>query len=53
MTLRARAISIDGEPVPANADGELYQASPSYAWTVHPAAWRILAPANGSPEKNR
>ncbi|MEU8360253.1 diacylglycerol kinase family protein [Nonomuraea sp. NPDC048882] len=53
VTLRARAISIDGEPVPANADGELYQASPSYAWTVHPAAWRILAPANGSPEKNR
>ncbi|GAA3578581.1 lipid kinase [Nonomuraea rosea] len=44
VTLRGRSIAVDGEPVPTNADGELTQAKPSHAWTLHPSAWRIIAP---------
>ncbi|MFC4117769.1 diacylglycerol/lipid kinase family protein [Nonomuraea zeae] len=44
VTFRARSITVDGEPIPANADGELCPARPSHAWTVHPSAWRVIAP---------
>ncbi|MCA2223907.1 diacylglycerol/lipid kinase family protein [Nonomuraea aurantiaca] len=44
VTLKGRSIAVDGEPAPANADGELGPAQPSYAWTLRPSAWRIIAP---------
>ncbi len=43
-TFKARSISVHGEPVPVNADGELGPPRPSYAWTLLPSAWRIIAP---------
>ncbi|MEV0387502.1 diacylglycerol kinase family protein [Nonomuraea sp. NPDC050643] len=47
VTLRARSIVIEGEPVPANADGELMPPASRHAWTVRPAAWRVIAPPDG------
>ncbi|QYC44112.1 Putative lipid kinase BmrU [Nonomuraea coxensis DSM 45129] len=43
-TFRGRAIVVEGEPVPANADGELCPPAPRRSWTVRPAAWRVVAP---------
>ncbi|TDC09033.1 lipid kinase [Nonomuraea longispora] len=44
VTMRAGRVVIEGEPVPANADGELLPASPVWSWTVRPSAWRLIAP---------
>ncbi|MEW9552171.1 diacylglycerol kinase family protein [Nonomuraea sp. NPDC050783] len=43
-TFRGRAIVVEGEPVPANADGELRPPAPRRAWTLRPAAWSVIAP---------
>ncbi|GGO66988.1 diacylglycerol/lipid kinase family protein [Nonomuraea cavernae] len=43
-TVRGTSIAIDGEPVPANLDGELRPAAPRWSWTLRPAAWRVIAP---------
>ncbi|MEV4291521.1 diacylglycerol kinase family protein [Nonomuraea bangladeshensis] len=43
-TFRGRAVVVEGEPVPANADGELCPPAPRRSWTLRPAAWRIVAP---------
>ncbi|MEZ7125563.1 diacylglycerol kinase family protein [Nonomuraea sp. AD125B] len=43
-TFRGRAVVVEGEPVPANADGELFPPAPRRSWTLRPAAWRIVAP---------
>ncbi|SEG91890.1 lipid kinase, YegS/Rv2252/BmrU family [Nonomuraea solani] len=44
VTLKGRSIVVEGEPVPANADGELEPAAPYRSWTLRPAAWRVIAP---------
>ncbi|MGW5163264.1 diacylglycerol/lipid kinase family protein, partial [Nonomuraea wenchangensis] len=43
-TFRGRAVVVEGEPVPANADGELCPPAPRRSWTLRPAAWRVVAP---------
>ncbi|MEV4066887.1 diacylglycerol/lipid kinase family protein [Nonomuraea dietziae] len=43
-TYRGGEITIAGEAVPVNADGELGAAVTRRTWTVLPGAWRILAP---------
>ncbi|MCK2212258.1 lipid kinase [Actinomadura sp. ATCC 31491] len=43
-TFRGREVVIEGEPVPANADGELHPPAARRSWTLRPAAWRIIAP---------
>ncbi|MFI6989363.1 diacylglycerol/lipid kinase family protein [Nonomuraea wenchangensis] len=43
-TFRGRAVVVEGEPVPANADGELCPPAPHRSWTLRPAAWRVVAP---------
>ncbi|SEM24372.1 diacylglycerol/lipid kinase family protein [Nonomuraea pusilla] len=44
LTFRAREVRVEGEPAPANADGEPHPPAPRRSWTVHPAAWRLIAP---------
>ncbi|MFD1933540.1 diacylglycerol/lipid kinase family protein [Nonomuraea mangrovi] len=46
-TCRAREITIAGEPVPVNADGEVGPEVTRRTWTVRHAAWRLLVPAPG------
>ncbi|MFG1943846.1 diacylglycerol/lipid kinase family protein [Nonomuraea sp. NPDC048826] len=46
ITVRGRGVTVEGEPVPANADGELLPAATRHAWTLHPAAWRMIVPAD-------
>jgi diacylglycerol kinase family enzyme len=41
--LRARSVTVSGEEVPVNADGELTGPVTSRTWTVAPAAWSLLA----------
>ncbi|WP_327102639.1 diacylglycerol/lipid kinase family protein [Nonomuraea glycinis] len=45
LTVRGTTITVEGEPVPANADGELSPPAPRRTWTLHPAAWRVIVPA--------
>ncbi|MGW0803483.1 diacylglycerol/lipid kinase family protein [Nonomuraea sp. NPDC002799] len=45
VSLRARSVVVEGEPVPANADGELLPPAPHRAWTLRPGAWRVIAPS--------
>lgn len=42
--LRGRTVSIAGEAVPVNADGELGEPITRRSWTVQPGAWRLLVP---------
>ncbi|GAA2353436.1 diacylglycerol/lipid kinase family protein [Nonomuraea africana] len=44
-TYRGGEITIAGEAVPVNADGELGPPTARRTWTVQRQAWRILAPA--------
>jgi len=44
LTVRGSAITVEGEPVPANADGELSPPAPRRTWTLSPAAWRVIVP---------
>ncbi len=44
---RGRTVSVSGEPVEANADGELGGPARSRTWTVEPGAWSLVRP---SPE---
>src|SRR5690606_9970570 len=44
VTVRGRSITVEGEPAPANADGELFPPAPRRTWALHPAAWRIIVP---------
>ncbi len=46
-TFRGRAVVVEGEPVPANADGELCPPAPRRSWTLRPAAWRVVALLSG------
>jgi diacylglycerol kinase family enzyme len=45
LTIRGTTITVEGEPVPANADGELSPPAPHRTWTLRPAAWRVIVPA--------
>ncbi|MFI6482810.1 diacylglycerol/lipid kinase family protein [Nonomuraea sp. NPDC050663] len=42
--LRGRKVSISGQAVPVNADGELGAKINRRTWTVVPGAWRLLTP---------
>ncbi|MDA0633527.1 diacylglycerol kinase family protein [Nonomuraea sp. MCN248] len=44
VTVRGRDVTVEGEPVPANADGELFPPATRRAWTVRRAAWRVIVP---------
>ncbi len=44
LTVRGSTITVEGEPAPANADGELSPPAPRRTWTLHPAAWRVIVP---------
>jgi len=44
QAVRARSVTVSGEPFPLNADGELAGPVPSRTWTVEPGAWSLLAP---------
>jgi diacylglycerol kinase family enzyme len=41
-TVRARSVTVEGEPIPVNADGELTGPVTARTWTVAPAAWSLL-----------
>lgn len=41
---RGRTVTISGEPVGVNADGELCDEITRRTWTVQPAAWSLLRP---------
>lgn len=43
-TVRARTVSVSGQPFPVNADGELSGPVSARTWTLQPRAWRLLAP---------
>ncbi|MGV9328302.1 diacylglycerol/lipid kinase family protein [Streptosporangium sandarakinum] len=43
VTVRGRDVAVEGEPVPANADGELTGPAARRHWRVVPAAWRMFA----------
>lgn len=49
---RGGRITVDGDPVPVNADGELSGPRPHHEWRVHPRAWQIIAPAPDHPAAN-
>lgn len=42
LHLRGRSVTIAGEPVPHDLDGEVTDPRASCTYTVHPAAWRML-----------
>ncbi|WP_433236956.1 diacylglycerol/lipid kinase family protein [Streptosporangium sp. CA-135522] len=42
VTCRGREVTVTGEPVPVNADGELTGPAARRRWTVMPAAWRMF-----------
>jgi diacylglycerol kinase family enzyme len=42
---RGGRVVVEGEPVPANADGELSGPYSRSEWRLHPRAWQIIAPA--------
>lgn len=41
---RGRSVTVEGEPVGANADGELADPATRRTWTVAPGAWRLRRP---------
>jgi diacylglycerol kinase family enzyme len=41
------SVTVQGDPVPVNADGELGGPHARYEWRLHPEAWHIIAPAPG------
>lgn len=43
-TARGRTVTISGEPVGVNADGELGDQVTRRTWTVEPGAWSLLRP---------
>ncbi|WP_219511555.1 diacylglycerol/lipid kinase family protein [Nonomuraea ceibae] len=45
LTVRGSTVTVEGEPAPANADGELCSPAPHRTWTLRPAAWRVIVPA--------
>jgi diacylglycerol kinase family enzyme len=42
--VRGREVSITGEPVEIDADGEVHPDRPAQRWRLDPAAWSIVAP---------
>lgn len=42
---RGRVVTVQGEPVEVNADGELGEAVTQRTWTVEAGAWSLLLPA--------
>jgi YegS/Rv2252/BmrU family lipid kinase len=42
--LRGRVISIEGDPVRANVDGEVSDPRPRWGWTARPRSWRLIRP---------
>jgi diacylglycerol kinase family enzyme len=42
--VRAKSVTVRGEDVPVNADGELTGPVRARTWTVEPAAWSLLVP---------
>jgi diacylglycerol kinase family enzyme len=42
--VRGREVSISGEPVELDADGELQPAAAARTWRVEPGAWSVLVP---------
>ena len=44
---RGRRVTVGGEPVGVNADGELDDGLTHRTWTVEPAAWSLVLPAAG------
>jgi len=41
---RGRSVTISGEPVGINADGELGEQTTARTWTVQPGAWSLICP---------
>jgi diacylglycerol kinase family enzyme len=41
---RGRTVTVSGEPVDVNADGELGDCMRRRTWTVSPSAWSLLRP---------
>lgn len=46
LALQGRTVTVTGDPFPVNADGELDGPVTSRTWTVEPAAWALLVPAD-------
>jgi len=51
--LRGRSVTVSGDEFPINADGEVGPAVTRRTWTVVPAAWALVAPADGHPPPER
>ncbi len=47
--VRARQVTVSGEPFPVNADGEVTDGVSARTWTVRPGAWSALVPASAVP----
>jgi diacylglycerol kinase family enzyme len=45
VLVRGRSVTISGEPVDIDADGELHEGWSRQSWRIDPAAWSILAPS--------
>lgn len=45
FTVSGRTVTVTGDPVPGNADGELSDPTGSRTWTVAPGAWSMHVPA--------
>jgi YegS/Rv2252/BmrU family lipid kinase len=43
--VRGRVVTVRGERVPINVDGEVGETVASRTWTVQPSAWRLVGPA--------
>lgn len=46
LHVRGRSVTISGEPVPHDLDGEITDDRASCTYTVRPAAWKMLLPPN-------
>ena len=49
MVASGRKVTVAGDPVLANADGELFGPITSRTWTVRPAGWSVLAEDGSHP----
>jgi len=44
VLVRGRSVTVSGEPVDIDADGEVHEGRPSQNWRIDPGAWSIVVP---------
>jgi diacylglycerol kinase family enzyme len=44
LVVRGREVTVSGDPVDLDADGEVEEAVPARTWRVRPGAWSVVVP---------